>query len=90
MKPPEVAAHALEVYGYAAPNLLRDFAYTYDKLKGKERQDARLALKKIATDYVDAYLISRWAEAVYADLGTIDVNTTQRLSGRQFGSLRAL
>jgi hypothetical protein len=54
------AAAAATGFGYTAPNMLEIHA---DEIpaKGKERSKMREQLKKASTDYVDAYLMSKWS-----------------------------
>jgi len=62
-KPPEVAAVARDL-GYVPPNLVKEWQEEGKiPAHGKERQEARYAAKKIMTDYVDAFMIARWARA---------------------------
>jgi hypothetical protein len=52
-----------ERLGYTGPDLLTDYAADIPE-KGKERTDARNQLKKASTDYVDAFLMAKWAQGV--------------------------
>lgn len=58
----ETAARSM---GYEAPDLLDTYA---DRLpfNGPARTKAKADLRKSRTDYIDAYLIARWAEDVLA------------------------
>lgn len=53
-----LAAGAL---GYTPPDLLEKHKSMYASYKGTDRQKIRTMLKKIETDFVDAFLIYAWA-----------------------------
>lgn len=54
------AAAAAASFGYTPPNMLEIHAHEIPE-RGTERTKIRTLLRKSMTDYVDAYLISRWA-----------------------------
>jgi hypothetical protein len=68
-KPAVYAKFALDNYAYVAPNVLQQHLDNGTIPEhGPERQKARLAAKKIMTDYTDAFLIAMWAiEVLRAD-----------------------
>lgn len=60
--PAQTAAVAKEL-GYVAPDLLADWqAKGLIPEHGEERQKVREMLKKVRTDYVDAWLMTRWGQ----------------------------
>jgi hypothetical protein len=69
--PQEVAAVAAGL-GYAPPELLVEHEARYKALKGKDRQQVRAKLKKIETDYVDAFCIYAWAVQIKSTRGNFD------------------
>lgn len=54
------AASAALKLGYEPPNLLEDYAHLIPE-NGPARSKVRASLRKSTTDYVDAYLMGRWA-----------------------------
>lgn len=67
-----------EKHGYVPPDLKEvDPRFKLDGLTGTVRSKLRETAKKLRTDYTDAFLISRWAQLTYAELGTLDVKGIQ-------------
>jgi hypothetical protein len=75
VSPEQTAAVAAE-HGYTPPNLLETHAHEIPE-KGPERSKIRALLKKSATDYVDAYLLSEWAGAMAEDFDLSQIQGVQ-------------
>lgn len=58
--------------GYAPPDLLMKHRRMYENYKGQDRQKIRAMLKKIETDFVDAFLIYAWGVQKWLADGTFD------------------
>lgn len=71
------ATCAREQYGYEPPDLHELYKALYADLHYKERQDVRSGLKKQVTDYVDAFLMAKWAQEIYVKQGNLDVKSAQ-------------
>jgi hypothetical protein len=73
------ALAAANKLGYEPPDLLaNDPRFELEGLHGKPRAKVRNAAKKSQSDYVDAFLISTWAQNTWAEQATLDVKSTQR------------
>jgi hypothetical protein len=65
--PLSAAKDTAQELGFTPPDLLQDKRGLYEDLKGLPRQKVRARLKKISTDYVDAFLIMKWAQDVLCE-----------------------
>lgn len=54
--------------GYTSRDYVDVYGASLDGLKGKERSKVRAQLKKLSTDYDDAFLIEHWARKNYAGI----------------------
>lgn len=71
-----LAAEAALGLGYTPPDLFETHAREIPA-KGPERTKIRTLLHKATTDYVDAYLIARWADVMLAEGPLTDVQGVQ-------------
>lgn len=76
------ALAAAEKLGFAPPDYLKEYESLFAHLKGKERQDIRNALKKQASDVVDAFLMAVWAHETYAEHGTLEIKNVIKYLGQ--------
>jgi hypothetical protein len=72
------AAFAERHFGYEPPNLLELHKSEYEELHHEARAKLRAPLKKLMTDFVDAFLIAKFFELYYERNGTFDAPSAQR------------
>lgn len=61
---PQEAEAAAAAYGYTAPDTVALYGPNHLNAKGKLLAVDRKKLEKVRTDYVDAFLIAKWGQAV--------------------------
>ncbi len=71
---PKAAQAAALEQGYERPTLVDSEArFSLEGMTGKPRSNRRTKIKKLETDYVDAFLIARWAQEAYSQEPLLDM-----------------
>lgn len=65
-------------YGYYQPDLIAQREHLLPLKGDPSRTKLRTSLKKVESDYVDAFLMGRWAYETKEELGHFDVPTSSR------------